>query len=74
MVWFAPSSKPVTLAPFKGRCQIRSELIHFMANQMSAPPFLPHINAKLLTVPRRIQLSAIPSMGLSARALRSPSA
>ena len=28
MVWFAPSSKPVTLAPFKGRCQIRSELIH----------------------------------------------
>jgi hypothetical protein len=27
MVGFAPPSKPVTLVPFKGRCQIKSELL-----------------------------------------------
>lgn len=34
MFWFAPLSKPVTLVPFKERCQIKSELVHFR------PPFL----------------------------------
>lgn len=29
MVWFAPSSKPVTLALSRARCQIKSELIQF---------------------------------------------
>jgi hypothetical protein len=27
MVRFAPPSKPVTLVPFKGRCQIKSKLL-----------------------------------------------
>ncbi len=30
MVGLAPPSKPVTLVPFKGRCQIRSELLQMM--------------------------------------------
>ena len=33
MVGFAPPSKPVTLAPAMGRCQIKSELIQFRAFQ-----------------------------------------
>jgi hypothetical protein len=28
MVWFAPSSKPVTLTLSRERCQIKSELLH----------------------------------------------
>jgi hypothetical protein len=30
MVWFAPSSKPVTLTPSRARCQIKSELVQFI--------------------------------------------
>jgi len=32
---FAPPSKPVTLVPFKGRCQIRSKLLHFIPLNLS---------------------------------------
>ena len=31
MLWFAPSSKPVTLTLSRARCQIKSELLHFKA-------------------------------------------
>ncbi len=36
MVRFAPPSKPVTLVPFKGRCQIKSKLLHIKTLQKFA--------------------------------------
>ena len=39
MVGFAPPSKPVTLVPFKGRCQIRSELLQLNVGVILSPSF-----------------------------------
>ena len=38
MLWFAPSSKPVTLTLSRARCQIRSELIQMIVLQQGDYP------------------------------------